>query len=472
MPSGRPAGKAPGRKDRRNRDGSTRVYWVASNEARAAGYEPETVRIFESDEEEIAARCRLFQAEMREWMAERTNAATRPQKSTVGRLIREYRTRSESPFQEVKWNTRRTYSKMLDKMEAAIGAVELRTVTLADIKRWYAAARYPDGKGRDKPDQLRTAHGFVSMFRRIISFGVSVEIRDTMRIGVILANARFEAPGKRSTALEIEHVEAVRKAAHESGRPSLAIGMALQWELMLRQRDVIGEWEPIDTDYGVESPYVINGRQWVNGLTWEDVSSTWILTKRTTKTGSQVNFDLQLCPIVMDELARVPLAKRTGPIVVDENADPPRPYAEHAYHREWRIVADAAGVPRGLFNMDARAGGATEAGDAGANLDDISPTMGHSKTETTVRYLRGTKLAPSRRVSSARLEHRGKRRSKRVPQMNKERIKERGGLSCGAGEGNRTLVCSLGSCRSTIELRPRVQGVAALRDLERSPSFS
>src|SRR6202035_2499337 len=28
-------------------------------------------------------------------------------------------------------------------------------------------------------------------------------------------------------------------------------------------------------------------------------------------------------------------------------------------------------------------------------------------------------------------------------------------LSVGAGEGNRTLVCSLGSCRSTIELRPR-----------------
>jgi hypothetical protein len=28
-------------------------------------------------------------------------------------------------------------------------------------------------------------------------------------------------------------------------------------------------------------------------------------------------------------------------------------------------------------------------------------------------------------------------------------------LRAGAGEGNRTLVCSLGSCRSTIELRPR-----------------
>jgi hypothetical protein len=30
-------------------------------------------------------------------------------------------------------------------------------------------------------------------------------------------------------------------------------------------------------------------------------------------------------------------------------------------------------------------------------------------------------------------------------------------LSTGAGEGNRTLVCSLGSCRSTIELRPQNQ---------------
>ncbi len=27
----------------------------------------------------------------------------------------------------------------------------------------------------------------------------------------------------------------------------------------------------------------------------------------------------------------------------------------------------------------------------------------------------------------------------------------------GAGEGDRTLVCSLGSCRSTIELHPRVE---------------
>ena len=35
-----------------------------------------------------------------------------------------------------------------------------------------------------------------------------------------------------------------------------------------------------------------------------------------------------------------------------------------------------------------------------------------------------------------------------------------GGIIAGAGEGNRTLVCSLGSCRSTIELRPRAPTIA------------
>jgi hypothetical protein len=33
----------------------------------------------------------------------------------------------------------------------------------------------------------------------------------------------------------------------------------------------------------------------------------------------------------------------------------------------------------------------------------------------------------------------------------------------GAGEGNRTLVCSLGSCRSAIELRPHIKKLDGIR---------
>jgi hypothetical protein len=37
----------------------------------------------------------------------------------------------------------------------------------------------------------------------------------------------------------------------------------------------------------------------------------------------------------------------------------------------------------------------------------------------------------------------------------------------GAGDGNRTHVCSLGSCRSTIELRPRAQSFLRVLALSR-----
>jgi hypothetical protein len=41
------------------------------------------------------------------------------------------------------------------------------------------------------------------------------------------------------------------------------------------------------------------------------------------------------------------------------------------------------------------------------------------------------------------------------PPKDREKADLINGSVVGAGEGNRTLVCSLGSCRSTIELRPQ-----------------
>ena len=50
-------------------------------------------------------------------------------------------------------------------------------------------------------------------------------------------------------------------------------------------------------------------------------------------------------------------------------------------------------------------------------------------------------------------------------------VPSRAGARAGAGEGNRTLVCSLEGCRSTIELHPQglaVAGPEALPQLVRS----
>ena len=65
-----------------------------------------------------------------------------------------------------------------------------------------------------------------------------------------------------------------------------------------------------------------------------------------------------------------------------------------------------AGIPRDVWNMDARAGAITEADDAGAELDEIRATAAHTQASTTVRYLRGS-MGKSRRVAGLRAARSG-----------------------------------------------------------------
>ena len=170
----------------------------------------------------------------------------------------------------------------------------------------------------------------------------------------ILDEARFKQPARRRSKLELEHVRAFVCKAIEAGRVSLALGTALQFETTLRQRDVIGEWEPIPAGEPATG-IVLRGRRWVRGLTWADISADLTITKETSKTGAVVGHDLRLCPLVLDVMALIAAELRVGPLIIDEKAG--RPYAEHAYAREWRTIARAADIPDTVWNMDARAGG-------------------------------------------------------------------------------------------------------------------
>ena len=145
----------------------------------------------------------------------------------------------------------------------------------------------------------------------------------------------------------------------------------------------------------------------MNGLTWSDLNAEFEVYKETTKTGAIAAHDLKLCPLTMKMIALIPADRRVGPIIMDEEAS--RPYAEHAYTREWRAVADKAGIPKGVFNMDARAGGISEADEAGADLDDIRSAAAHSQVSTTARYVRGT-IGKSRKVARLRAAHRAERK--------------------------------------------------------------
>lgn len=107
--------------------------------------------------------------------------------------------------------------------------------------------------------------------------------------------------------------------------------------------------------------------------------------------------------MVTELLAMFPLEQRIGALIVDETAG--RPYAEFAYARDWREIARKASIPDAVWNTDARAGAITEAEDAGAELDTIRGSIGHTQASTTARYSRGA-IGKSRTVALKRIAHR------------------------------------------------------------------
>jgi hypothetical protein len=401
----------PGHKVRRRADGTVRHGWAARHDLVKLGYSPKWVRLhydFNDPGERLlaAAACQKLQAEMLQWAAGH-RSTDRPFDGTIASLVRRYQRDEESPYQLLKWNTQRTYDQVLGVIEKAFGNRALSTLRLADLRRWYKEAAKPKVPGGKR--RVRKAHGITTMLRRLFTYGVAAEFAECARLATILDATRFKQPGRRRVKLELAHVQAFVAEAIRRGRISLALGTALQFETTLRQRDVIGEWQPIDDGDELSGIVLYNrrtrrNRRW-RGLSWAEIKPDLTISKETTKTGAMVAHDLTLCPIVMEVLRHVPTDRRLGPVIVDEAAG--RPYAEHAYAREWRIIARAAGIPDHVWNMDARAGGISEADDAGADLDAIRSAAGHSKVETTVRYVRET-IGKSRKVAELRRQHRAR----------------------------------------------------------------
>lgn len=396
----------PGLKRRPNRDGTERLVWVARADLVKAGYEPKTVRLHYPANEValISAACLKYQAEMLEWASGHKQDPLRFD-GTVASLVRRYQRDPASPYPQIKWNTRRTYDQTLDTIERAFGKRALANLGLSDFRRWYDEAKKPRAPGQ--AERINRAHKIVSLLRRLFTYGLAAELPECARLATILDASRFKQPGRRRIKLELAHVEGFVATAIRAGRLSLALGTAIQFETTLRQKDVIGEWEPIVGE-AASGGIVLNKRRWVNGLTWADLNDQLEIYKEMSKTGATAAHDLKLCPIIMSLLQLMP-ANRVGPLIIDEYAG--RPYATDGYQREWRAIAKLAGIPAHIWNMDARAGGISEADDAGADIDAIRSAAAHSQASTTVRYVRGT-IGKSRKVASLRAAH---RTAKNVP---------------------------------------------------------
>ena len=71
----------------------------------------------------------------------------------------------------------------------------------------------------------------------------------------------------------------------------------------------------------------------------------------------------------------------------------------------YREVADAVGVPRTVWNVHARHGGATEAQQAGVDLADIAEHAQHTDINATRKHYIVPSVETSRRVAKQRVAH-------------------------------------------------------------------
>lgn len=82
------------------------------------------------------------------------------------------------------------------------------------------------------------------------------------------------------------------------------------------------------------------------------------------------------------------------------------PYLSLVFSRNWRKVADKAGVPKEVWNRDSRAGAISEGDEAGAAVTDLQRMAGHTTAKMTGRYIRGAAVVTSQKVARLRAERR------------------------------------------------------------------
>jgi hypothetical protein len=265
--------------------------------------------------------------------------------NTLIDLIDRYRTDPRSNYQKLRYNVRRNYDNLLKRIieEPALGPEHIADLDAAKImavyERWSAGGK------------LALGHSLFARLRLLSSFGVTVLNDDAcVRFSSVLHRMRIRRPQGGAETLTAAHVKAIRAKAHEMKRPSMALAQAFQFDLRLKQTDVIGEWVPL-SEPGVSDIISDTKGKWIRGLRWEEIDSNLILRHVTSMWQEEVVINLRNAPMVMEELSKLGKLPSRGPVIACEGAGG-EPWIQSEYRRWWRKLADAAGVPKTVKNMN------------------------------------------------------------------------------------------------------------------------
>ena len=337
-----------------------------------------------------------------------SNCAETVPSRTLGELIKAYTTHKVSTFHKLRYHNRKWQTSFLKRVDRLYGHFKLNEIRFVTIKEWHMDWLGPENK-------VATAHSLISSLRTLCGFGLSImEDEECERLCLVLNKGKFPQCEPRTEFMTADQCIAIRKAANERCRFSIALAQALQFELILRQRDIVGEWVPV-SEPGVSGCVISNLRgaktplKWLRGVCWEEIDENMILRHVTSKKGKMLEIDLKLSPMVIEELGTEIRSQlpASGPIILSETTG--YPYHTEDFRKKWRAIANAAGMPKTLRNQDSRAGGITEATRAGADLEHVRHAATHADISQTQRYSRGASEKVAK-VQAKRLEHRNKDR--------------------------------------------------------------
>lgn len=399
--------KSSGLKWRERRTGPPVPYWFADPKAIASGYPVKSANLsaFADRPAILLERCQRLQSEMMLWLSGKRDSNSRPRfDGTFRSLIYIYESDAESTYNaRIKPGVRRTYSFYVKRLISHIGDLRIDLQNGRDVKRWFAQWRTdPDGS-----DHLARANTVLSVLKAAVSWGVACRLPGCRDFQAVLSELRFPKPKPRTFAPTAQQIEAARKAAHAAGNPGRALLYALVYDTTGRTFDFLGQWVPMSDKK--PSAILHRGEKWI-GPHWSAIDENMLLTIKPTKTEDttevEVTFDLSVCPMVMEELAGIPAESRNGALVINETTG--LPYKYQTFLEAWNQDFAAAGLPKGMWCRDLRAGGVTEGGKAGVSKDDQRKVAGHAKEKQTEKYDRD-KVEAFRRTMKSRADYRKNR---------------------------------------------------------------
>lgn len=380
--------------------------WRASRAAKKAGFPTTWVNLgyFAHDPPALVARCHRLTAEANEWLSGRAGRTT-VFDGTVASLIRFYQTEPQSPYHQLEPASGHPYDVYARMIMRTVGERRLDALDGRDLKRWHAKWGEPVAPGA-KP-RVAGARMAIMVLKTALSFGISCRLPGCADLKLILQQQKFPAPRPRTVAPTAAEIVAMRQAAHDLGHPLAALAYALQFEGAVRQWDVTGKWVPLDDKR--PSLIIDHTRKWL-GPMWSQIDDNLIMRYTPAKTqftsGAKVTLDLRQCPMVLEELAKVPEAARRGPLVVNPNTG--CPYTQNSFYELWRKAAKLAGIRVGIWSRDLRAGAVTEARQGAAQTDDVAKMAGHTDKHITAEVYDRDQLEAHRRVAKARNAYRDK----------------------------------------------------------------